>query len=41
MEALGQDPVRAAIDELPDLPGVLERLSAVLSSGTDAPKGPG
>jgi bifunctional non-homologous end joining protein LigD len=41
MEALGQDPVRAAIDERPDLPGVLERLSAVLSSGTDAPQSTG
>jgi bifunctional non-homologous end joining protein LigD len=41
METLGEDPVRPAIDERPDLPGVLERLSAVLSSGTDAPKSTG
>jgi bifunctional non-homologous end joining protein LigD len=36
MEAMGSDPVRGAIEERPDLPHVLERLSALLTAGADA-----
>ncbi len=40
LERLGSDPCASVLEEKPDLAGVLQRLSAVLAQGQDAPEEP-